>query len=97
LDVTDFIDVYEPHTSIEWMPRVDNTVIGRRILRTVDDATSVMEHYEQIAARDGWEVESHAPPDFAIFKKTGLRVTLMIQESDDKDTSVAISLADEQE
>lgn len=92
-----FIDVYEPHTSVEWVPRVDNAVIGQWILETDNSATAVMDFYEAFAARDGWRLESHAPPQFAILKKSGLQLTLMIQGSDGQDTTVIITLANDKD
>lgn len=91
--LSDYIEIYEPNSSIEWVPRVSNDVIGMWILKTGDPASSVLDHYQLIAARDGWHVDSYAPPAFASLRKAGIKVSFMASDSEFEDTIVVITLS----
>ena len=91
--LSEIIEIYEPHSSVEWVPRVSDDAIGRWILTTADPASTVLSYYQEIAARDGWQISSFSPPTFAVLRKEGIKVTFMAKDQDNTNTTVIITLS----
>jgi hypothetical protein len=91
--LSEYIEIYEPSSSVEPVWKVDDDLIGTVILRTEDPASSVLYFYQRMAMRDGWEISSYSPPTFASMQKANAKLTLMARDSDSEDTVIIITLA----
>ena len=91
--LSEYIEIYEPNSSVEPVWKVDDDLIGTVILKTEDPASSVLYFYQRMAMRDAWEISSYSPPTFASMQKANTKLTLMARDSDSEDTVVIITLA----
>lgn len=88
--LAEYIAIYEPRESIEWVPRVDDSVVGQWLLSTEDPAAGVIRFYYELAAREGWAVTSHAPSSFIRMRTNGPVVSVQASESGGRQQTTAL-------
>lgn len=87
-----YIEIYQPHSSVEWVPRVDKSIIGQWMLKTDSDAQAVLDYYLRYAAREDWAIGDGTAGNFVFLQKDGTRISLMANDSEVDETTVVITI-----
>jgi len=84
------IAIYEPNTSIEWVPRVDAKVVETWMLETDDTASDVIAFYLALGNRDGWTITSHSRASFISMYRGALKASVMAGEAGTRTATTAL-------